>query len=122
MGNIMFLWNDRPKWEKAQAILHKKENGRFEMENTYGRLRYSKKSPGKMRGRPREKKGFVLEAKEAPGTLGHAEDEKRFKPDKMKKVSMKDERFCMPPERLSKTRRFFMIFRNMKEAGNFWIV
>lgn len=89
----MFLWNDRPKWEKAQAILHKKENGRFEMENTYGRLRYSKKNPDGKRGRPQKKKGFALEAKEAPGTLGHAEDEKRFKPDKMKKVSMKDERF-----------------------------
>lgn len=84
----------RSEWESGQSVLHKDEKGISTIENVYGSLNYTKGG-----GRhSQEKKGFVLEAKEAPGTAGHTEKEKQFQPELRKKVKMKDERFLYTSE------------------------
>lgn len=85
------------RWEKGQAIFHKKEyekkkgkkRGRrekFEAANAYGSLRYVERE---FDGQARH--GFILEAKEAPGTLGHTEQEKHLPAEGLHKVRWKEE-------------------------------
>lgn len=83
------------KWEKGQSIHHKDDRGRFQIENTYGRLQYIKESSyGDKR-----KEGFLIEAKEAPGTPGHTEKEKHIDLEALKKVRLKGERFLYSSEK-----------------------
>lgn len=76
----------QPRWEKAQSVFHKDEKGEAFLENAYGSLKYTKEESDQRSAR----KGFVLEAKEAPGTAGHTEKEKHLKPETMKKVKMRE--------------------------------
>ena len=72
MGNTMI--SKKQRWEKGQSIHHKDDKGRFQIENTYGRLQYIKEDSAQFE----KKEGFLLEAKEAPGTPGHTEKEKHI--------------------------------------------
>ena len=82
------------RWEKGQAVPHKDDKGRFQIENAYGRLRYIKENPAQSK----EKEGFLLEAKEAPGTPVHTEKEKHIDLEALKKVKLKGERFLYSSE------------------------
>ena len=73
----------QPRWEKGQSLLHKEHRERFRQENVFGKLEYvteEKERREKKEGAPKErvKKGFVMEAKESPGTPLHGEKEKRL--------------------------------------------
>lgn len=82
------------RWEKGQAVAHKDDKGRFQIENAFGRLQYIKKDPAQNK----EKEGFLLEAKEAPGTPVHTEKEKHIDLEALKKVKLKGERFLYSSE------------------------
>lgn len=82
------------RWEKAQSVLHKDDGGRFQMENAYGRLQYINEDSRQSKA----KNGFVLEAKEAPGTPGHTEKEKHLDLKTIKKAHFKGERFLYSSE------------------------
>lgn len=99
----------KPRWESAQAILHKetgekespKQNERTEkaeetrgVKNSYGKLHYLKK--GEKRGE--EKEGFSLEAFEAPGTPLHTEKEKYLDRTTMKNITHGDKQMLFSSE------------------------
>lgn len=116
------------RWEKGQAIFHKKEYGsqktgekrqretserahiygsgyeeEFETENAYGRLRYAE---GMFDGK-QGKHGFILEAKEAPGTPGHTEREKHFKPGASYKIGRKEDHYLYAAGMPFRSQSFF---------------
>ncbi len=78
----------QPRWEKGQSLLHKESREGFWQENVFGKMEYVKEER-----KGKEKKGFVMKAKESPGTPLHREKEKHLELDKVKKVKMKRERF-----------------------------
>ena len=78
----------QPRWEKGQSLLHKENREGFWQENVFGKMEYVREEKT-----GQEKKGFVMKAKESPGTPLHREKEKHLELDKVKKVNMKRERF-----------------------------
>ena len=72
-----------PRWELSQSLLHIDDREKLVAENAYGKLRYAKEG---------ERRGFIVEAKEAPGTPVHTEHEKHLDMKKMKKVGMENAR------------------------------
>lgn len=105
------------KWEKGQAICHKDERGRFQIENTYGRLQYIKESPSK----DKSKEGFLLEAKEAPGTPGHTEKEKHIDLEALKKVKLKGDRFLYSSEKPFHNQAVFYDITDKERSRDFMV-
>lgn len=107
----------QPVWDKAQSLLHKDDKGKARMENAYGKLEYVKEEEKENQGQKRN--GFVLEAKEAPGTPLHTEKEKRLQLDKVSKVKMKDERFLYAEEKPFREQAFFYDISEWEKSRDF---
>ena len=107
---------ERPMWDKAQALIHKDDKGQTQMENAYGKLRYVKEDREEQ---TRKKNGFILEAKEAPGTPLHTEKEKHLRLDKVSKVKMKGERFLYAQEKPFKEQAFFYDISEWEKSREF---
>lgn len=110
-----------PRWEKGQAVLHLGDRERPSVSNAYGSLRYTgqeKKEKGKY---PKEKnrQGFVIEAREAPGTRLHTEQEKHLSMETVKKVRYRDERFLYASERPFQDQSFFYDTTEKKKSRKF---
>lgn len=100
------------RWEKGQAILHKddKDKEKPAVTNTYGVLRYEKDKKS-------AKEGFIVEAKEAPGTPVHTYREKHLSLENMKRVKENDDRFLYSSEVPFRNQSFFCDVREENKSG-----
>ncbi len=120
----------KPRWEKGQAVLHIEDQERPSVTNAYGSLRYTKQEKkGDSADRKNEyqseypkekaKQGFVVEAREAPGTRLHTEQEKHLSMETMKKVRYRDERFLYASGHPFREQSFFYDTREKKDSREF---
>lgn len=92
----------KPRWEKGQAVLHIEDRERPGITNAYGSLRYTKEDR-----KERARQGFVIEAREAPGTPVHTDREKHLSLNSVKKVRYGSERFLYASELPFRSQSFF---------------
>lgn len=120
----------KPRWEKGQAVLHREDQERPAVTNAYGSLTYIKeeKKENKTENKtgyqsryPKEKarQGFVIEAREAPGTPVHTEREKHLSMKSIKKVKGRDERFLYSTEFPFRDQAFFYDVTEKKKSRKF---
>lgn len=132
------------RWEKGQAILHTEDREKPGVANTYGSLRYMeedrKEGKSRRKGRAgyrdrytrgstdltrsrhengRKRQGFVMEAREAPGTSLHTDREKHFSPESPKKVRCREERFLYSSELPFRNQSFFYDISEKKKSREF---
>lgn len=103
------------RWEKGQSMLHRDDKGRFRIENAYGRLEYVKEDSRQKDA----KNGFVLEAREAPGTAGHTEKEKHLDLKAVKDADFKEERFLYTSEKPFREQAVFYDVREWERSREF---
>lgn len=106
----------RPRWEKGQAVLHIEDQERPAVTNAYGSLRYTLSNED---SKEKARQGFVIEAREAPGTRLHTEQEKHLSMESVKKVRYRDERFLYASERPFRDQSFFYDTTEKKKSRKF---
>lgn len=105
----------KPRWEKGQALLHTENREKPVVSNAYGSFRYAKEE-NKADKQEKPKEGFVLEAREAPGTRVHTELEKHLSLTSMKKVKNGKERFLYTSELPFRNQSFFYDVAEKKKS------
>lgn len=103
------------RWEKGQSIFHKDDREHFQMENAYGRLEYIRENSRQ----PDAKNGFLVKAKEAPGTPGHTQKEKDLDPKQVKDADFQEERFLFTNEKPFRDQAVFYDIRKWKRSRDF---
>ncbi len=96
-------------------MLHKDDRGRFQIENTYGRLEYIKENSRQAEA----KNGFLIEAREAPGTVGRTEKEKHLDLKAVKDADFKEERFLYTNEKPFRDQAVFYDVREWERSREF---
>lgn len=122
------------RWESSGSVFH--ENSRessgenYRLENSFGTLEYltPEKKGEKQGNRRRERRGgekeetregFVLEAKEAPGTPAHTEKEKRLDTETMKQVRIRNEKHLYASEIPLRSQAVFYDISEWRRSDDF---
>lgn len=124
----------QPRWEESRSILHETDREEYQAENAYGILKYAgdenagrrpdrqqrkRRTGGDRNSRGEKQEGFVLEAKEAPGTPAHTEREKKLDPDHMKQSRIKSERHLYASELPLKNQAVFYNISEWRRSDDF---
>lgn len=107
------------RWEKGQAILHVRDDKKPVFSNAYGSFRYAgeeKKENKTDHKKEKQREGFVLEAREAPGTRVHTQMEKHLSLESMKRVKNGKERFLYTSELPFRNQSFFYDVAEKKKS------
>lgn len=119
-----------PRWEKGQAVLHIEDRERSSVTNAYGSLQYTRQEKKEIRSegkteyqsgysKEKNRQGFVIEAREAPGTRLHTEQEKHLSMETVKKVRYGDERFLYASGLPFRDQSFFYDTSEKKKSREF---
>ncbi|MCI8484940.1 MAG: hypothetical protein HFH41_11465 [Lachnospiraceae bacterium] len=139
MGTYFREEQKKSRWESGQAILHRelqkskttenteKEKDRksqkkqefYGLKNSYGRLHYLEKEKADRKKSGSDRKGFVLEALEAPGTPLHTEKEKHLNPVSMKKISRRGKQTLFASEVPFRSQALFYDISDSKKSAHF---